>query len=169
MCRTITVTITAAIFVVTWCSKIQLMSHGTVNSYTEEILHCPSGANLGTLKMRHTWDSITVCWTQRYQFIINSAVDSADESRWKVQHRPAMTASSILDASREVWSADRWRWFCLSTLLSWDPAWSTASSFRAPSTKTWSCCRWSRGGPPTRVMSSETCLYHPFILSLAVH
>ena len=50
-------------------------------------------------------------------------------------------------ASKEVWPADRRRWFCPSILLWWDPTWSTASSTGALSTgKTWTCWSGSKGG-----------------------
>ena len=48
--------------------------------------------------------------------------------------------------SRESWLAGQGRWFCPSTLLLWDPIWSTAPSSRAPNTRrTWSCWSESRG------------------------
>ena len=44
--------------------------------------------------------------------------------------------------------ADRSRWFCPFTLLSWDPTWSTVSSSGAPNIgRTWMCWSGSRGEP----------------------
>ena len=49
-------------------------------------------------------------------------------------------------ASREACRAGRGRWFCLSTLLWWNPTWSPASSSWALSTRrTWMCWSRSRG------------------------
>ena len=46
------------------------------------------------------------------------------------------------------WPAGWGRWFCPSTLLSWDPTCSTTCSSGIPSTsKTWTCWSGSRGGP----------------------
>lgn len=49
---------------------------------------------------------------------------------------------------KEVWPAGWWRWFSSSTLLSWDPSLSTASSLEVPSArKTWACYGRSKGSP----------------------
>jgi len=51
-------------------------------------------------------------------------------------------------ASREVWPGGQERRFRPSTLLSWNPTWSTVSSSGAPNTRrTSSCWSGSRGGP----------------------
>ena len=62
-------------------------------------------------------------------------------------------------ASKEGWPAGRGRWFCSSTLLSWDPTWSPASSSGALSNaRTWTCWSRSRWAPQmTRGMEHLCC------------
>ena len=50
-------------------------------------------------------------------------------------------------ALREVWPAGQGRWFCPSTLLSWDPTWSTTSSCIGPPTQEE---HWAVGVGPSR-------------------
>jgi len=74
---------------------------------------------------------------------------SGAASWWKTQHELAMCTCSPegqpYPGLHQVWPAGRGRLFCLSTLLSWDPAQSTASSSGAPNTRRtmrcWSCFR----------------------------
>ena len=49
-------------------------------------------------------------------------------------------------ASRQAWPVGQRRWFCLFTLLLWDPTWSTASISGAPNTgRPWICWSGSKG------------------------
>ena len=63
-------------------------------------------------------------------------------------------------ASKAAWPAGRGRWFCPSTLLCWDSAWSPASSSGALiAAKTWTCWSGSRGGHENDQRAGATLLW----------
>ena len=73
---------------------------------------------------------------------------------WRTGHDPAVCAHSPEGqphpglTAKVVWPAGQGRGFCSSTLLWWEPTWSSASRSGALSTgKTWTCWSRSRGEP----------------------
>ena len=122
-----------------------------INEAKYKVLHLGQGNPKHRYRLGRGWIKsriwmIWVCWLKK------------DD----INHQGALAAqkdNGILGWSREAWPADQGRWFCPSTLLSWDLTWNTASGSGPLSTRRtlnwWSGFRggswgWRAGAPPLR-------------------